>query len=284
LWYRRSFTAAPSKGTRLLLHFGAVDWRTEVVVNGKTVGQHEGGYDAFTFDITDALRPGVEQELVVAVWDPTDSALQPRGKQVLNPNGIWYTAVSGIWQTVWLEPVPVAYIREIAMTPDIDAHLLRLTVATAEVVDFTATAKLHGKVVGRVTGKTNAQVKLALSQTELWSPDSPALYDLDIALKSGDSVKSYFGMRSVEAHADAAGVNRIFLNHKPLFQIGRSIRDGGRTDCTRRPRTKPCAPISTRSRNSASTWRENTSRWSPRAGITGAISSASWCGRTCPVR
>jgi beta-galactosidase/beta-glucuronidase len=220
LWYRRSFTAAQAKGTRLLLHFGAVDWLTLVWVNGKLTARHEGGYDPFTCDITDTLKAGTEQELVVAVWDPTDSALQPRGKQVLNPNGIWYTAVSGIWQTVWLEPVPVAYIREIAMTPDIDAHLLRLTVATAEVVDFTATAKLHGKVVGRVTGKTNAQVKLALSQTELWSPDSPALYDLDIALKSGDSVKSYFGMRSVEAHADAAGVNRIFLNHKPLFQIG----------------------------------------------------------------
>jgi beta-galactosidase/beta-glucuronidase len=224
LWYRRSFTASPAKGTRLLLHFGAVDWLTLVWVNGKLTGRHEGGYDAFTFDITDALKPGAQQELVVAVWDPTDTALQPRGKQVLNPNSIWYTAVSGIWQTVWLEPVPVAYIREIAMTPDIDAHQLRLTVATGETtadpVDFTATAKLHGKIVGRVTGKSNAEVKLALSQTDLWSPDSPTLYDLDIALKSGDSVKSYFGMRSVEARADAAGVNRIFLNHKPLFQIG----------------------------------------------------------------
>ena len=139
---------------------------------------------------------------------------------MLNPNGIWYTAVSGIWQTVWLEPVPAAHIREIAMTPDIDAHQLRLTVATADAIDFTATAKLRGKVVGRVTGKSNAEVKLALSQTELWSPDSPTLYDLDVALKSGDSVKSYFGMRSVEARADAAGTNRIFLNHQPLFQIG----------------------------------------------------------------
>ena len=122
LWYRRGFAAQPAKGTRLLLHFGAVDWRAEVFVNGKAAGRHEGGYDAFTFDITGLLQPGDRQELVVAVWDPTDSALQPRGKQVLNPNGIWYTAVSGIWQTVWLEPVPAAYIREIAMTPDIDSH------------------------------------------------------------------------------------------------------------------------------------------------------------------
>jgi hypothetical protein len=223
LWYRRSFTASPAKGTRLLLHFGAVDWRAEVFVNGKAVGRHEGGYDAFTFDITGALKPGAPQELVVAVWDPTDSALQPRGKQVLNPNGIWYTAVSGIWQTVWLEPVPAVHIREIAMTPDIDAHQLRLTVATADAVDFTATAKLRGKVVGRVTGKTNAEVKLALSQTELWSPDSPTLYDLDVALKSGDSVKSYFGMRSVEARADAAGQQP----HLPQPQAAVSDRPAG---------------------------------------------------------
>jgi len=182
LWYRRNFTASPTKGTRLLLHFGAVDWRAEVYVNGKAVGQHEGGYDAFTFDITDTLKPGTTQDLVVAVWDPTDSALQPRGKQVLNPTGIWYTAVSGIWQTVWLEPVPVAHIREIAVTPDIDAHQLRLTVSTADAADFTATAQLHGKVVGRITARSNAEVKLPLSQTELWSPDSPTLYDLDISL------------------------------------------------------------------------------------------------------
>jgi beta-galactosidase/beta-glucuronidase len=220
LWYRRNFTAQHARGTRLLLHFGAVDWRAEVLVNGTAVGQHEGGYDAFTFDITGALKPGALQELVVAVWDPTDSALQPRGKQVLDPNSIWYTAVSGIWQTVWLEPVPAAHIRGLEMTPDIDAHQLRLTVSAPDAVDFTATAALRGKVVGRVTGKTNAEAKLVLSETALWSPDSPTLYDLDVALKSGDSVKSYFGMRGVEVHADAAGTNRIFLNHQPLFQIG----------------------------------------------------------------
>ena len=222
LWYRRSFTASQAKGTRLLLHFGAVDWRAEVFVNGKAVGQHEGGYDAFTFDITDALRPGADQELVVAVWDPTDSgACNRAASRCSNPNGIWYTAVSGIWQTVWLEPVPAAHIREIAMTPDIDAHELRLTVAAADSADLRrrrgCTARWSDVSRGRPIRTT---VKLALSQMELWSPDSPTLYDLDITLKSGDSVKSYFGMRSVEPRADAAGVNRIFLNHKPLFQIG----------------------------------------------------------------
>jgi beta-galactosidase/beta-glucuronidase len=224
LWYRRTFptsTASNAKGARLLLHFGAVDWRAEVFVNGKSVGTHEGGYDPFRFDITDALKPqSPSQELVVAVWDPTDTGLQPRGKQVLNPNGIWYTAVSGIWQTVWIEPVPAAHIRDLGIIPDIAAHQVRLTVRADSPGDFAATARLKGKTVGRVTGKVNAETKLALDQNELWTPDSPVLYDLEVTLKTGDSVKSYFGMRSVEFRADAAGRNRIFLNHKPQFLIG----------------------------------------------------------------
>ena len=115
LWYRRTFTV-PEKWNwsadkkRMLLHFGAVDWEATVWVNGKEVGNHHGGYDPFTLDITDALKPGGEQEIVVSVWDPTDTGTQPRGKQVLKPGGIWYTAVTGIWQTVWLEPVPAAHI------------------------------------------------------------------------------------------------------------------------------------------------------------------------------
>jgi hypothetical protein len=154
------------------------------------------------------------------VWDPTDTALQPRGKQVLNPNGIWYTAVSGIWQTVWIEPVPAVHIDELSTVPDIGAHNLRLTVHTAAPANFTAVARLRGKIVGRVSGKTNAETRLPLDTTELWSPGSPTLYDLEVKLKSGDEVKSYFGMRSVETHADAAGHLRIFLNHQPLFLIG----------------------------------------------------------------
>ncbi|HKA01793.1 MAG TPA: glycoside hydrolase family 2 TIM barrel-domain containing protein [Candidatus Solibacter sp.] len=221
LWYRRTFTTNLARGARLLLHFGAVDWRAEVWVNGKSMGKHEGGYDPFTFDITSALKPGnAAQEIFVAVWDPTDTALQPRGKQVLNPQSIWYTAVTGIWQTVWIEPVPAVHIDELSMVPDIDAHNLHLTVHTASPAEFTATAKLRGKTVGRIAGKTNAELRLPLDTTELWSPDSPTLYDLDVKLKSGDEVKSYFGMRSVEKRADAAGHPRIFLNHKPLFLIG----------------------------------------------------------------
>ncbi len=220
LWYRRTFTAPNLKGKRLLLHFGAVDWRAEVWVNGKALGKHEGGYDPFSFDVTAALRPQGPNELVVAVWDPTDAGPQPRGKQVLNPNGIWYTAVSGIWQTVWLEPVPEAHISELLLTPDLDARQLRLTVRADAAADFTATVRLAGKAVGRATGKANEPVTIALSELKPWSPDSPTLYDVEISLRGGDRVASYFGMRKIEVRKDAAGFNRLFLNGKALFQIG----------------------------------------------------------------
>jgi beta-galactosidase/beta-glucuronidase len=220
LWYRRTFTAPNAKGKHLLLHFGAVDWRAEVWVNGKRMGEHEGGYDPFTFDITAALKAKGPDEITVAVWDPTDSGPQPRGKQVLNPNGIWYTAVSGIWQTVWLEAVPDRYISELSMTPDLDGKRLRLTVHSASPGEFTAVARLAGKVAGRVSGKLNEEASLPLSELRPWSPDSPTLYDLEISTPSGDRVASYFGMRKIEMRADSAGLNRLFLNGKPLFMIG----------------------------------------------------------------
>ena len=220
LWYRRTFTAPNLKGKRLLLHFGAVDWRAEVWVNGKSIGKHEGGYDPFTFDITDALKGTAPQEIVVAVWDPSDSGRQPRGKQMLNPSGIWYTAVSGIWRTVWLEPVPEQYISELSMTPDLDGRSLRLTVRSGSAGGFTAIARLGGKTVGRVSGKLNQPSVLPLSEVKPWSPDAPTLYDLDISLGSGDRVSSYFGMRKIEVRKDSAGVDRLFLNNQPQFMIG----------------------------------------------------------------
>ena len=221
LWCRRTFKAPEMKNERLLLHFGAVDWRTEVYVNGTKVGEHEGGYDPFTFDITSALKDGDSpQELVVSVWDGTDSVLHPRGKQSLEPKGIWYTAVSGIWQTVWLEPVPNAYISGVSLTPDLDGKQLRLSVTASSPGGFTAVAKLNGKKVGSVTGETGEQTAIPLEQIDPWSPDSPVLYDLDVTLASGDSVKSYFGMRKIEMAKDSSGLNRLMLNGKPVFQIG----------------------------------------------------------------
>ncbi len=220
LWYRRIFTPPSLKGRHLLLHFGAVDWRAEVWVNGKSVGTHEGGYDPFTFDITAALKPRGNNEITVAVWDPTDAGPQPRGKQLHNPNGIWYTAVSGIWQTVWLEPVPDESISGLSFTPDVDGHRLRLTVRSAGSGKFSAVARLAGKPVGSVTGELNQETFIALPEMQLWSPDSPVLYDLEVSLPSGDRVTSYFGMRKIAVQKDTAGFNRLFLNGRPLFMIG----------------------------------------------------------------
>jgi beta-galactosidase/beta-glucuronidase len=221
LWYHRALQVAPAKNTRLLLHFGAVDWHAEVFVNGNSVGTHEGGYDPFTFDITSAVDPARKtQDLVVSVTDPTDTGLQPRGKQVLDPTGIWYTAVSGIWQTVWLEPVPAAYIRDLVLTPDLDGKKLRVTVDATAPAGFTAIARLRGRIVGRIAANTGAESSIEIDRVEPWSPDSPTLYDLEVHLTSGDTVKSYFGMRKVEVRKDSAGVNRIFLNNAPKFLIG----------------------------------------------------------------
>ncbi len=156
----------------------------------------------------------------MAVWDPTDTELHPRGKQVLAPKNIWYTAVSGIWQTVWLEPVPTSYITALRMTPDVDGRRLRLKVSAEGGGEFTAVARLHGETVGQVSGKVGEEGAIPLSTLALWSPETPVLYDLDVSLQSGDSVDSYFGMRKIEVRKDSAGYNRLFLNGAPVFMIG----------------------------------------------------------------
>jgi beta-galactosidase/beta-glucuronidase len=145
IWYRRTFTI-PKKwiGQRILLHFGAVDFEATVWVNGKKVGEHRGGYDGFTFDITDFMLPGGPNELIVSAWDPTDAGTQPRGKQVRKPHSIWYTPTSGIWQTVWLEPVSAAYIRELKVTPDVDKSAVTVQpVTTAPLGDYSVEVTIH---------------------------------------------------------------------------------------------------------------------------------------------
>ncbi len=224
LWYRRTFRApALPGGGRLLLHFGAVDWETTVWVNGREVGVHRGGYDPFTFDITDALRPGASQELVVGVRDPTDSGPQPRGKQVLRPHGIWYTAVTGIWQTVWLEPVPRSYITGLVITPAVSAGAVKVRVETAGGAPgarVTITALAGRRPVATWSGDADSTATLAIPHPRLWSPATPFLYGLRVRLAGGDAVASYFGMRSIAVAPDSAGVNRLFLNGKPLFEFG----------------------------------------------------------------
>ncbi|MBC8871082.1 MAG: beta galactosidase jelly roll domain-containing protein [Planctomycetes bacterium] len=221
LWYRRTFAVPEfAQGQRLLLHFQAVDWHAQVSVNGRQVGEHKGGYDPFTFDITDALTDAAEQEIVVSVWDPTNKGPQPRGKQVLEPRGIWYTAVTGIWQTVWLEAVPETYVRSLKIVPDLDANCLRLTVTTDGDAEVWAKAFDGEQPIASAEGKTGKTLALAIESPKLWSPDSPFLYDLRVGVQDGDEVASYFGMRKIEVKKDEAGVNRLFLNNEALFQIG----------------------------------------------------------------
>jgi hypothetical protein len=225
LWYRRTFEAPRRpNGGRILLHFGAVDWEAAVSVNGKPVGEHRGGYDPFTFDITDALRPTGAQELVVRVWDPTDKGPQPRGKQVLNPRSIWYTAVTGIWQTVWLEAVPATHITGLRIDPDVDGGVVRVHVSAHGSNAAGATARIDAfdgtRSVATASGRAGDAIAVRVPNPKLWSPSTPFLYDLTVRLSTGDTVKSYFGMRKIAVGRDAAGVNRLLLNGTPLFQFG----------------------------------------------------------------
>lgn len=228
LWYRRPFTVPGEwEGKRILLHFGAVDWEAAVWVNGREIGVHRGGYDAFSFDITSALKPSGEQELVVAVFDPTDAGAQPRGKQVRKPGGIWYTAVTGIWQTPWLEPVNSTYIENTRLVPDIDGGALNILVGlggSADSAQIEAVALDGQKQIAKATGRSGETFQLPVPKARLWSPDSPHLYSLKLTVRRGgqvvDQVDSYFGMRKVSLAKDERGILRIFLNNKPLFQYG----------------------------------------------------------------
>lgn len=222
LWYRRTFRSpALARGSRLLLHFGAVDWETHVFVNGKEIGSHTGGYDPFSIDVTDALKPSGDQELVVSAWDPTDTGPQPRGKQVLAPKSIWYTAVTGIWQTVWLEPVPAQHIRDLVLASDATAGTITVTVQPSSQARGAArvVARDGTRVVAQAAGAPGQPIVLRIPQAKLWSPDSPFLYDLRVTLGS-DEVQSYAGIRTIAVQRDTAGVNRLFLNGKPLFEYG----------------------------------------------------------------
>lgn len=228
LVYRRSFDVPSSwKGKRVLLHFGAVDWRTDVWVNEVKVGSHTGGFTPFSFDITEALQ-GKNNTLMVKVWDPTDKGYQPRGKQVSRPEGIWYTPVTGIWQTVWLEPVSESYIQDLRITPDIDNSLLSLKALVKDVTskDLVEVKIFDGQQLVAQGKSINGEcVQVAMPENaKLWSPESPFLYTLKVSLKQGgklvDEVSSYAAMRKYSSKRDANGIVRLELNNKPLFQFG----------------------------------------------------------------
>ncbi len=228
LWYQRSFTLpANFKKNNVLLHFGAVDWDCTVFVNGQEIGNHKGGYTSFSFDITAALKKSGPQTIAVRVWDPSDEGPQPRGKQVVKPHGIWYTPVTGIWQTVWLEAVPATYISDTKQTPDIDKQQLQIAaqVKNAQEGDqVRITALKAGSKVAEQTIPANTEIALNISNPELWSPSRPFLYDLKIELlrkgKVIDTVGSYFAMRKISMAKDDKGLQRMLLNNEFVFQYG----------------------------------------------------------------
>lgn len=214
LWYQRTFTKpATKKGDKVNLNFGAVDYEATVFVNGIQVGHHEGGYTAFTIDITPALKEG-SNEIAIKVFDPTGDGIGPHGKQVLNPANIYYTPTSGIWQTVWMEVVPADHIGSLTITPDIDKSLVNITVNSSSVKPVSIT--IEGKTTN---GKSNTPIAIPIKNPRLWSPLSPNLYDFTVTLGS-DKVSSYFGMRKISVGKDSKGVERIMLNNKAYFNLG----------------------------------------------------------------
>ncbi|HEU4554122.1 MAG TPA: glycoside hydrolase family 2 TIM barrel-domain containing protein [Chitinophaga sp.] len=228
VWYKRTFTLPTAfKKKNVLLHFGAVDWQADVYINGRHAGTHKGGYDPFTFDITGLLKKSGAQEITVRVWDPTDDGPQPRGKQVKKPEGIWYTPVTGIWQTVWLEPVAPTYIASLKPVPDIDKQDLQLTVNAPNLLPgdvIKVTALDNGQQVAAQTSANGNALTLHIPDAKLWSPEHPYLYNLQVAItrkgKVVDEVKSYFAMRKISIAPDDKGIQRMLLNNKFVFQFG----------------------------------------------------------------
>ena len=218
--YRRTFTVPKAwAGKKLMLHFDAVDYEAEVIVNGHSFGLHRGGYEPFAYDVAPFVKGSGPQEIVVKVFDPTEKGGQPRGKQTTKPGGIMYTPTSGIWQSVWMEPVSEASIGSLKMVPDVDAGALKMTV----IAPAGTTAKVTIKGVGTKTIPTNEEVAIPVPNAKLWSPSSPYLYDATVALMQGDkttdTVSSYFGMRKISL-GKVNGVTKMLLNGKDTFQIG----------------------------------------------------------------
>ena len=225
LWYEKKFTVNEAlKGKRIILHFEAVDWQCKVYVNKEQVGNHTGGYCAFSFDITDYLVDG-ENTVNVCVYDPTESGWQQRGKQDNHPHGFWYTATSGIWQTVWLEGVNEARIESFKLLPDIDN-------GTVNIKSKLTVEEFDAYILKIFDGDTQVfSEEISLDETvdmgkdfKLWSPEEPNLYSVILELykdgKLADKVKSYFGMRKFNIAKDKFGVMRLFLNNDPYFQRG----------------------------------------------------------------
>ena len=225
LWYSREFRVPRQwKGRRVMLNFGAVDWKTEVYVDGQLAGEHIGGYDPFSFDITDLLVKGKTHNLTVKVYDQTNLWYQPCGKQIFNPRSIWYTPVTGIWQTVWMEPVEAAHVESYMAVADLAEGKINVAVEAAGLADGdVCKVELYdGQTL--VAEAEGADVALPVAEPKLWSPDSPFLYDLKVSVvrdgKPVDEVKGYAAMREISVARDENGHKRMLLNGEPLFQYG----------------------------------------------------------------
>ena len=228
LWYHSTFIIPKLwKGKNIILHFGGVDWKSEVWINDVYVGSHQGGYDPFSFDITSYLNNKKNQKLVVKVWDPTDEGYQPRGKQTINPHGIWYTAVTGIWQTVWIEPVNSNYIKTVNIVSNVDESNISIKLVSSETLEkdyFEVIIKDGNTIVSSVKSPVKFNLDVLINNAKLWSPESPFLYDMEINLVSNgkivDSIKSYFAMRKISTRKDENGIFRLQLNNEDYFQFG----------------------------------------------------------------
>ena len=238
LWYRTTFKVPSTwKGKRLMLNFEAVDWQADVIVNDVQIGRHTGGYTHFSFDITPYLKSG-DNTLVVRVEDATNNDFQPRGKQVKEPKGIWYTAVSGIWQSVWIEPVAKSRVTDYYAVSDVKAGTMNVSVTTEGLqegdvvrvklldggVGYSTENGIKGNVIAQGKTVSNGSVTLPVRDAKLWSPDSPYLYGLEISVLRGgkviDSVHGYTAMREVSLYAKNKNTKLLGLNGQPLFQFG----------------------------------------------------------------
>ena len=217
LFYRKKFNFKKTND-RVLLHFGAVDYKCEVALNGTVFGTHTGGYYPFCVDITKAVKNG-ENELTLKVWDPSETSSQASGKQTFNRGNIWYTPQSGIWQTVWIEEVPENYIKSVKITPDIDNDLLKVDVISEGDIGSVTVEASDGDNILCVVTTSGSSAVLKLSDYELWSPENPKLYDLRITAGK-DEIRSYFGMRKFSIGKDSDGFTRLMLNNEPYFQTG----------------------------------------------------------------
>ena len=230
LHYRRDITIPEGelKRGRWLLHFGAVDQICAVYVNDRKAGGHTGGYLPFSIDITDLLAEG-ENTLRVCVKDLSDTSYHARGKQSLKRGGMWYTAQSGIWQTVWMEHVPDVYIKAVKLVPDCDGSAIKIKVlindSTASAGSAPSSKKVravisfHGKVVREAVFKTGVTCCVSLEGFEWWTPEEPNLYDLELSMGE-DRVTSYFGMRRIQIRKDRKGILRFWLNGRPYYHNG----------------------------------------------------------------